>query len=64
MIINLHSKGNSACCENNSLSVTVTMKFNHILKCNHEVVMNIVQCLLKSTGHIHVCQDSLGHPDL
>ena len=42
------------CGENNSSSVIVIMKFNHILNCNHEVVMNILQCLLNSTGQIHV----------
>ena len=36
------------------LSVIVIMKFNHILNCNHEVVMNILQCLLNSTGQRHV----------
>ena len=40
--------------ENNTLSVTVIMKFNHILKCNHEVVMNILQRLLHGTGHINI----------
>ena len=50
--------------ENNSLSVTVIqiMKFNQILKCNHEVIMNILQSLLHGTGHIYVCQDLLGTP--
>ena len=44
------------CGENNSLSVIVIMKFNHklIINCNHGVVMNILQCLLNSTGQIHV----------
>ena len=50
------------CGKNNSLSVIVIMKFNHILNCNHEVVMNILQCLLNSTGQIHVCQDLLCTP--
>ena len=40
--------------ENNSLGVTVIMKFNHIHKCTHEIVMNILQRLLNSTGQIHV----------
>ena len=39
--------------ENNSLCVTVIMKFNHTLKCNREIVMNILQCLLNGIGHIH-----------
>ena len=48
--------------ENNTLSVTVIMKFNHILKCNHEVVMNTLRRLLHGTGHRHICQDLLGTP--
>ena len=52
--------------ENNSLGVTLIMKFNHILKCNHEIVINILQCLLNSTGHNYTCtctcQDLLGIP--
>ena len=40
------------CGENNSVSVIVIIKFNHILY--HEVVMNILQCLFNSTGQIHV----------
>ena len=58
LLLKLHSKGNwysdMQCGENNSLSVIVIIKFNHILNCNHEVVMNILQCLLNSTGQIHV----------
>ena len=42
------------CGENNSLSVIVIIKFNHILNCSHEVVMTILQCLLNSTRQIHV----------
>ena len=42
------------CGENNSLSVIVIIKFNHILNCNHEVVMNSLQCLFNSTEQIHV----------
>ena len=43
------------CGENNSLCVIVIIKFNHILKYNHEIVMNILQCLLNSTGHNYAC---------
>ena len=52
--------------ENNSLGVTAIMKFNHILKCNHEVVMNIWQCLLLGTGHIAYMYMSrfIQHPDV
>ena len=42
------------CGENNSVTVIVIIKFNHILNCNHEVVMNILQCLFNSTEQIHV----------
>ena len=58
LLLKLHSNGNNTgdmqCGENNSLIVIVIIKFNHILNCNHEVVMNILQCLFNSTGQIHV----------
>ena len=31
---------------------TVIMKHNYMLMCNHKVVINIMLCLLNSTGHI------------
>ena len=45
--------------ENSALCVTVIMKFNHILKCSHEVVINILQCLTVPT-YTCICQDLLG----
>ena len=46
--------------KNNSLSVTVILKFNYILQCNHEIAMNILHYLLHGTGHTHICQELLG----
>ena len=31
---------------------TVIIKHNYMLKCNHKIVINILLCLLNSTGHI------------
>ena len=31
---------------------TVIMKHNYMLMCNHKIVINIMLCLLNSTGHI------------
>ena len=31
---------------------TVIIKHNYMLMCNHEIVANIMLCLLNSTGHI------------
>ena len=39
------------CGENNSLSVIVIIKFNHILNCNHEVVMNKYMYMSRFTRH-------------
>ena len=48
--------------ENSSLGVTLIMKFNHILKCNHEIVINILQCLTVPDiyNYTCICQDLLG----
>ena len=32
--------------------VTVIIKHNYKLMCNHKIVINIMLCLLNSTGHI------------
>ena len=32
----------------------VIMNHNYMLMCNHKIVINIILCLLKSTGHIEV----------
>ena len=44
------------CGENNSLSVIVIMKFNHILNCNHEVVIK------QYRTNTCICQDLLCTP--
>ena len=31
---------------------TVIIKHNYMLMCNHKIVINIMLCLLNSTGHI------------
>ena len=31
---------------------TVIIKDNYVLMCNHKIVINIMLCLLNSTGHI------------
>ena len=31
---------------------TVIIKHNYMSKCNHKIVINIMLCLLNSTGHI------------
>ena len=31
---------------------TVIVKHNYMLMCNHKIVINIMLCLLNSTGHI------------
>ena len=31
---------------------TVIIKYNYMLMCNHRIVINIMLCLLNSTGHI------------
>ena len=31
---------------------TIIIKHNYMLMCNHEIVINIMLCLLNSTGHI------------
>ena len=47
--------------ENNSLAVAVIMKFNHILNCNHEVVMTNIAVLIKrNPTYACICQDLLG----
>ena len=32
----------------------VIIKHNYMLVCNHKIVINIMLCLLNSTGHIEV----------
>ena len=31
---------------------TVIIKHNYMLMCNHKIVINIMLCLLNSTGHV------------
>ena len=33
---------------------TVIIKHNYMLMCNHKIVINIMLCLLNSTGHMQV----------
>ena len=49
--------------ENSSLCVTVIMKFNHILKCSHEIVINILQCLTVPDIYMYMSRFTR-HPDL
>ena len=34
------------------ICATVIIKHNYMLMCNHKIVINIMLCLLNSTGHI------------
>ena len=36
---------------------TVIIKHGYMLMCNHKIVINIMLCLLNSTGHNYISQD-------
>ena len=41
------------------LCATVIIKHNYMLMCNHKIVINIMLCLLSSTGQAYLSQDLL-----